>query len=64
MTTLNFPNSPADGDTWTDSLGQQWMFNSTWNSWTVVSTLTGYSGDVLIGGKTLSFHNGALTAVS
>ncbi len=33
--TLNFPITPPNGQTYEDSCGNSWVYNSTENSWTI-----------------------------
>lgn len=64
-TTINFPTSPADGDTYTDPAGYQWtcqIFNGA-VTWSKLSTI-GYTGTVTAGTKTLTFDAGVLIAVA
>ena len=43
--TLEFPNTPADGDRWEDDCGQIWLYNGANNSWAkpVDGTVVGIS---------------------
>ena len=46
---LNFPNSPTDGQIWTDPNGQSWVYETTTNSWTAQGAVSGgmvYKGGI------------------
>lgn len=61
---LDFPSTPANGFIHTDSLGQRWQYDSTFNAWTPMGGPVGYTGTVVVGTKTLTFADGILRGVA
>jgi hypothetical protein len=46
---LNFPNTPTDGQVWTDPNGQSWVYETATNSWTAKGAVSGgmvYKGGI------------------
>ena len=61
---LDFPSGQPTGTIHTDGLGQRWQYDATVNSWSVLGGPVGFTGDVVVDGKTLSFVEGALKNVA
>ena len=58
----DFPNSPSDGDYFTDTTGQRWFYEAATLSWTKVGPAA-YTGNLVVGTQTLSFKDGVLLSV-
>ena len=59
---LDFPNSPTDGDYYTDTTNHRWHYQASTLSWTRVGPAA-YSGNLVVGTQTLSFKDGVLLSV-
>ena len=60
---LNFPNSPTDGDYYTETTGQRWLFQASTLCWTRVGPAA-YTGTLVVGTQTLTFSDGVLLTVT
>jgi hypothetical protein len=60
---FNYPNSPTDGDYFTDAEGQRWLYEASTTSWTKVG-VAAYTGTVAVGTQTLTFDDGVLLTVT
>ena len=59
---LDFPNSPTDGDYFTDAFGQRWLYEAPTTCWTKVEPAA-YTGTLVVGTQTLTFDKGVLVSV-
>ena len=59
---LDFPNSPTDGDYYTDTSSQRWHYQASTTSWTRVGPAA-YTGTIVVGTQTLTFDKGVLLSV-
>ena len=60
---IDFPNSPADGDYFTDTFGQRWLYEASTTCWTKVGPAA-YTGTVVVGTQNLAFDDGVLLTVT
>jgi len=59
---LNFPNSPTNGDYYTDGTGSRWQYQAATLSWTRVGPAA-YTGTITVGTQQLTFSDGILLSV-